>query len=120
MRKIANFIIICLLFMSCGTTLSLHTDYVPYAIITVSDSLTVQGMLINETDTTVSISVDGANVVYNLDEITRYERVMKPNPQHMQEDIVKNTNATAGNTAFFVVLTVISIVAVVILQVTPK
>jgi hypothetical protein len=45
---------------------------------------------------------------------------MKPNPQHMQEDIVKNTNATAGNTAFFVVLTVISIVAVVILQVTPK
>jgi len=74
-------------------------------------------MLINETDTTVSISFDGANVVYNLDEITRYEKAMRPDLQLMQQDIVTNTSDAAGNTAFFVVLTVISIAAIVILQV---
>lgn len=117
MRKLLfPIVLLSLLLYSCGTTQSLNeTNYVPYALVTVTSSLTVQGLLINETDSTVSISVAGANVTYDLDEIIRYEKVMKPDQIQMQQDIVNNTNAAAGNTAFFVVLTVISIVAAAVL-----
>jgi len=98
--------IILLILYGCGTTQSLQeVNYVPYAEVTVSSSLTVQGLLINETDSTVSISADGAYVTYNLEDIVRYKKVMRPDQIEMQQDIVNNTNAAAGNTAFFVVLT---------------
>jgi ABC-type uncharacterized transport system auxiliary subunit len=122
MRKLLFPIVLLLLFLyGCGTTQSLkESNYVPYAVVTVTSDLTVHGRLINTSDSTVSISVDGAIATYNLDEIIRYKRYMWPDQIQMQQDIVNNTNAAAGNSAFFVALTVISIVATAVLVGIPE
>ena len=117
MKKLISLFFVCLLLISCGTTKSLdEVNYVQYAVVTVNDDLTVTGMLVNQTDSTISVAVDGANITYDFDLIAGYEVEMRPSSHKMQKDIVKNTNATASNTGFFVVLTVISMVALVLLQ----
>ena len=112
---------VIVLLSSCGTANSLETtNYVPYAEVTVNDSLIVTGRLIDESDSTVTMSVEGSKVLYNLDNITQYERVMRPDPLLLQQDIVRNTKSTAGSTGFFVILTVISIGAFAILSTLPQ
>jgi hypothetical protein len=101
----------------CGTLESLNSreTYVQYATVNVTNSLTVSGQLVNINDSLIAISVDGAIVVYNKENIIFYEKYQAPNPDLMQRDIVKNTQKSASNTGFFVGLTIISFVVAIIL-----
>jgi hypothetical protein len=101
----------------CGTleSLSSRETYVQYATVNVTNSLTVSGQLVNINDSLIAISVDGAIVVYNKENILFYEKYQAPNPDLMQRDIVKNTQKSASNTGFFVGLTIISFVVAIIL-----
>jgi hypothetical protein len=101
----------------CGTLESLKSreTYVQYATVNVTNSLTVSGQLVNINDSLIAISVDGAIVVYNKENIIFYEKYQAPNPDLMQRDIVKNTQKSASNTGFFVGLTIISFVVAIIL-----
>jgi|SaaInlStandDraft_6_1057023.scaffolds.fasta_scaffold44472_2 hypothetical protein len=116
MKKLI-FLILPLIMISCGTQKSLtETEYVTYGVVEVSNDLTVTGKLVYVDDTVIEISVDGALKSYNKSEIISFEKVRRPDTDAMLKDIVKNTSSTAGNTGFFVALTVISIAAVIILN----
>lgn len=101
----------------CGTMTSIEStdSYVQYATVTVSPSIEVSGRLINVNEAIVAIVVDGAFIKYQRDSIIDYQVYMAPNPDLMQQDVVLNSKTTASNTGFFVVMTVISIVATLLL-----
>ena len=115
MKRI-SYLGLIILFMSilsgCGTIKSLNRTetYVQYATINVTDSLTVNGQIININDSIIAISVGGAVVKYNNNNIIGYQKYMAPNSDLMQRDIVKNTKKAASNTDFFVGLTIINFV----------
>lgn len=117
-----GFILLFLISLSgCGTHDSLikKENYVQYATVNVSPVIKVSGRLLNITDSLIAISVDGANVEYNHNDIIDYTTYMAPNPNFMQADIVKNSRATASNTGFFVGMVVIGIMVGAILMLAP-
>lgn len=113
MKKIIYFFLPFLI-IGCGTTNSLEkTNSVPYAIVNVSDTLKVTGRLLEENDSRLLVAVDGVSKEYLKSKIKNYEIVMLPDERLMMEDIVKNTSKAASNTDFFVIVSIISIIAAI-------
>ncbi len=104
---------------SCGTATSLteKDTYVQFASVQLNDSLQVYGQLINLSDSTIAISVDGAYAEYSLQNIKSYDRYMAPNPELMQRDLVRNTARSTSHSGFFVTITAISLAVTAMLVV---
>lgn len=120
MKKLI-YLIVLAVFLSfltgCGTLSSIDKkmSYVQWAKIAVSDSLSVKGQIVNLNDSVIIISVNGAVVEYNQKDILGYQKYMAPDPDLVQRDIARNSKTTAGNTGFFVFVTMVGFIASLIL-----
>ena len=89
--------IICILLtvalVGCGTTSSLETkNAIPYARIKIADTLEITGRLLQETNSKLTIAVDGVSQEYLKSEIKSFEIVMQPYEKLMMDDIVRNSS----------------------------
>ena len=115
MMKILPIFLFTLFLLGCGTTSSLeNNNLVPYAKVDVSDSLTVTGRLLNDTDSSLTVAVNGVSIEYHKSYIKGYEKIMLPDESLMSENIVRNTSKTASNLAYFVILSIVSLIGVLI------
>ena len=111
MKNILSLLLIVSLF-GCGTTKSLEgNNLVPYAIINVSNDLTITGRLLEDNETFLLVAINGTSQKYLKSEIIGYKFAQLPDERLMMEDIVNNTNNAANNSALFVILLCATIIS---------
>jgi len=113
MKKILSFLLIISL-MGCGITSSLNKEnLVKYVLVNVSDDLKITGRLLEENENSITIAIDGVSQKYLKSEIKGFEIIKLPEERLMMEDVVRNSKWIASNTGFFVILSIVSIIAIV-------
>lgn len=107
--SIATLFVVTIL-ASCAASRSLTYDYaVQHAVITVSDSLTISGLVVRNDIDAIAIAVAGTTQVYPKRDIKRYELVMVPSENSMTQDIVRNTSSTSSGVGVLVGISLASI-----------
>lgn len=103
MKKIISLLVLVVLLVGCGSTKSLKREnLIKYAVISVNDTITVSGVLLDETEVDISLIVDGTKVTYEKSKIVKRKIGEMPRADLMQADIVKNTATTSKILSFFV------------------
>ena len=107
-------ILFLLSIIGCGTSSSLNQiNSVRYASVIVNDSLSVTGRLVDIDSSKIEIVVNGALKGYDRNSIKGYSIEKHADERLVNEDILKNTSRTASNTAFFVIMSVVGIIATI-------
>jgi hypothetical protein len=104
-RRLLCAIAALLLFLlcSCGSTQTLY-DAVPGAAITINDSLTIQGALLHETDSTVTIVAFGIKETYRKADVRKVEHRRVPDWQAVLAEADRNSaDAAKASSAMLVV-----------------
>lgn len=99
--KVSITIIFAIIFYGCGSTQSFDKDNLTsYASFKLPDSTKISAPIISENDSSLCVAISGVRETFQKSSLINYKRLLLPNDNLMQRDVVRNTNRTVNYLAF--------------------